>query len=74
MTALSIAIMLAGQQAPAMKSQDIIGKCLAKYAEANSGIGEFVMSQTAAGKKVSIKTDLQFERPSKLLFTNFQIR
>ncbi|MEI8281307.1 MAG: hypothetical protein WCG75_02780 [Armatimonadota bacterium] len=71
MTALSIAIMLAGQQAPAMKSQDIIGKCLAKYAEANSGIGEFVMSQTAAGKKVSIKTDLQFERPSKLFIHQF---
>jgi hypothetical protein len=71
MTALSIALMLAGQQAPAMKSGEIISKCLAKYAEANTGIGEFVMSQTAAGKKISIKTDLQFERPSKVFIHQF---
>lgn len=66
MTALTIALILAGRQTPVMSSREVIGNCLKKYAGANSGIGEFVMNQSASGKKVSIKTELQFERPSKV--------
>lgn len=66
MTALTIALILAGRQTPVMSSREVITKCLSKYAEAGSGIGEFVMNQSASGKKVSIKTELQFERPSKV--------
>ena len=66
MTVLTIALILAGQQTPAMNSKEVIAKCLSKYAEANSGIGEFTMNQSASGRKVSIKTELQFERPSKV--------
>jgi hypothetical protein len=66
MTALTIALLMAGSQTPAMKSGDIISRCLAKYANVNSGIGEIVMTQSASGKKISVKTDLQFERPSKM--------
>lgn len=65
MTALTFALILAGHQAP-MKSGEIISKCLAKYAGSLSGVGEFMMTQSANGKKVSIKTELQFERPSKM--------
>ncbi len=66
MTALTIALLMAGNQTPAMKSGDIISRCLAKYANVNSGMGEILMTQAASGKKISIKTDLQFERPSKM--------
>jgi hypothetical protein len=66
MTALTLALLLSGNRLPEMSSGELISKCLAKYAAANSGIGEFTMTQTAGGKKVSIKTDLSFERPSKM--------
>lgn len=65
MTALTLALLMSGNQSP-LKCGEVISKCLMKYAEANSGIGEFEMTQSASGKKVSIKTELQFERPSKL--------
>ena len=66
MTALTIALLIAGHQGSGLKSNEIIQKCLAKYAEANSGMGEFLMTQSASGKKITIKTELQFERPSKM--------
>lgn len=66
MTALTIALLMTAPQAPAMKSGEVISKCLSRYAEANSGMGEFLMSQSAEGKKIAIKTELQFERPSKM--------
>ena len=66
MTALTLALMIAGHQGSGLKSNEIIQKCLAKYAEANSGMGEFLMTQSASGKKITIKTELQFERPSKM--------
>lgn len=67
MIALTLALLMSDTQTPALKSSAIISKCLTRYAEANSGMGEFVMTQTSGGKKVSIKTELQFERPSKIL-------
>lgn len=66
MTALFAAIMLAGTKAQAPSSSEIISKVLAKYAAANSGTAEILMNQTGGTKKLSIKTELQFERPSKL--------
>ena len=65
MTALYAALLL-GQPAQGLKSSEVISKVLAKYAEAKTGVGEFVMTQTTQGKKVSIKSELQFERPSKI--------
>ncbi len=66
MTALIVALLMTRHQTPVMKSQDILANCLAKYAAASSVTGEFLMTQTSGGKKVSVKTELQIERPSKI--------
>lgn len=66
MTALYVALIMAGHNEQGLKSTEVISKCLAKYAEAKSGVGEITMTQNAGPKKIQIKTDLQFERPSKL--------
>ena len=67
MTALYAALILIGPKPQqALTSQEIIAKTLVKYANAKSGVGEFVMSQSTQGKKVAIKTELQIERPSKI--------
>ncbi|MBS1725872.1 MAG: hypothetical protein JST51_04070 [Armatimonadetes bacterium] len=66
MTALIAALVLGAQPAQGMKSTDILAKVLQKYADANSGVGEITMTQIAGTKKISIKTDLQYVRPSKL--------
>ena len=65
MTTLFATLILTSQQTP-LKASEVISKCLAKYASANSGVGEFLMTQSSGNKKVTIKTELQFERPSKL--------
>lgn len=66
MTALIAALVLGAHPAQGMKSTDILAKVLQKYADSNSGVGEITMTQIAGTKKISVKTDLQYVRPSKL--------
>lgn len=66
MTVLLAAVLMGARPAQALSSGEIIAKTLEKYAGTKSGIGEFTMNQTAGSKKVSVKTELQFERPSKI--------
>jgi hypothetical protein len=66
MTALTLALIMSGHSAQGMSSREVIMNCLKKYVSTNSGTGEFVMNQSAGGKKLSIKTEFQFARPNKL--------
>lgn len=64
MTSLLAAFALMGHQG--LSSSEILSKVLAKYAAANSATGEFTMAQSVGNKKIAIKTELQFVRPSKI--------
>lgn len=64
MTSLILAFAIQGELP---KATDILSKVLEKYAAANSISGDVLMTQTAGPKKVTIKTELAIERPSKLL-------
>ncbi|MDR3688474.1 MAG: hypothetical protein P4L46_03785 [Fimbriimonas sp.] len=67
--ALTIALHGPGQDttAPAKESaSQILTKAFGHYASAQTAAGTIKMTQTALGVSLSIETDLQFDRPSKL--------
>lgn len=75
MTALIALLVLQGgapaQESPQESTQKpkastIVSRMLEYYKKANSLVGTVHLTQTAAGKSITIDTQLQFEKPSKL--------
>lgn len=64
-TLLCASLMLA-RQGDELTGDQILSKLIAKYSAASSMSGEFLMTQTAQNKKVTILTKIATEKPSKL--------
>jgi outer membrane lipoprotein-sorting protein len=66
-TALLIALALQGETKPQLpEAGKIFSDVLAKYAEANTAVGQITLTQTADNVKRIYNTEFQYERPNKL--------
>lgn len=69
MIAFTLTLLLAQVSAPAQTAQSpsvLITKMFAKYAAAETLLGKIRLTQTAGSASVTVDTDLQLERPSKM--------
>lgn len=72
LSALIVAFGLVGPQQAPVKPSELVAKMLARYATAPTLKGEILYTQSAAGKSLTGRTEVQYQRPSKI-FVNQKV-